>query len=158
MAEDKTNVMRLLDQKKVPYAPHQYDVSDGALDGLTAAARLGVPPETCFKTLVTVGASKRNHVFVIPVERELDLKAAARAVGEKSIEMLKQAQLLPLTGYIHGGCSPIGMKKRFDTVIDASAQGLSEMTVSAGKVGRQVTLAPQDLAAFVGAAFAPVSK
>jgi len=79
-------------------------------------------------------------------------------VGEKSIEMLKQAQLLPLTGYIHGGCSPIGMKKRFDTVIDASAQGLSEMTVSAGKVGRQVTLAPQDLAAFVGAAFAPVSK
>ena len=158
MAEDKTNVMRLLDQKKVPYAPHQYDVSDGALDGLTAAARLGVPPETCFKTLVTVGASKRNHVFVIPVERELDLKAAARAVGEKSIEMLKQAQLLPLAGYIHGGCSPIGMKKRFDTVIDASAQGLSEMTVSAGKVGRQVTLAPQDLAAFVGAAFAPVSK
>ena len=158
MAEDKTNVMRLLDQKKVPYAPHQYDVSDGALDGLTAAARLGVPPETYFKTLVTVGASKRNHVFVIPVERELDLKAAARAVGEKSIEMLKQAQLLPLTGYIHGGCSPIGMKKRFDTVIDASAQGLSEMTVSAGKVGRQVTLAPQDLAAFVGAAFAPVSK
>ncbi len=158
MAEDKTNVMRLLDQKKVPYTPHQYDVSDGALDGVTAAARLGVPPETCFKTLVTVGASKRNHVFVIPVERELDLKAAARAVGEKSIEMLKQAQLLPLTGYVHGGCSPIGMKKRLDTVIDASAQGLSEMTVSAGKVGRQVTLVPKDLAEFIGAAFAPVSK
>ena len=146
MAEDKTNVMRLLDQKKVPYTPHQYDVSDGALDGVTAAARLGVPPETCFKT------------FVIPVERELDLKAAARAVGEKSIEMLKQAQLLPLTGYVHGGCSPIGMKKRLDTVIDASAQGLSEMTVSAGKVGRQVTLVPKDLAEFIGAAFAPVSK
>ena len=158
MADDKTNVMRVLDQKKIPYTPHTYDVSDGALDGVTAATRLAVAPETCFKTLVTVGASKRNHVFVIPVERELDLKAAARAVGEKSIEMLKQAQLLPLTGYIHGGCSPIGMKKRFDTVIDASAQGLSEMTVSAGKVGRQVTLAPQDLAAFVGAAFAPVSK
>lgn len=158
MAEEKTNVMRLLEQKKVPYAPHQYDVSDGTLDGVTAARRLGVPPETCFKTLVTVGASKKNHVFVIPVEKELDLKAAAKAVGEKSIEMLKQAQLLPLTGYIHGGCSPIGMKKRFNTVIDVSAETLPEMTVSAGKIGRQVTLLPADLAGFTGAAFAAVSK
>jgi len=158
MAEEKTNVMRLLDQKKIPYTPRQYDVSDGTLDGVTAAQRLGVAPETCFKTLVTVGASKRNHVFVIPVERELDLKAAARAAGEKSIEMLKQAQLLPLTGYIHGGCSPIGMKKRFPTVIDASAETLAEMTCSAGKIGRQVTLSPKDLADFVGAAFAPVAK
>lgn len=158
MAEEKTNVMRFLDQKKVPYAPHHYDVSDGALDGVTAAARLGVPPETCFKTLVTVGASKRNHVFVIPVERELDLKAAARAAGEKSIEMIRQAQLLPLTGYVHGGCSPIGMKKRLPTFIDDRAQALPEMTVSAGKVGCQVTLSPQALAGFVGARFAPVSK
>lgn len=158
MTEDKTNVMRLLDQKKIPYTPHQYDVSDGALDGVTAAARLGVAPESCFKTLVTVGASKRNHVFVVPVEKELDLKAAARAVGEKSVEMLKQAQLLPLTGYVHGGCSPIGMKKRFNTVIDASAQSLTGMTVSAGRVGRQVTLSPQALAEFVGALFALVSK
>lgn len=158
MAEEKTNVMRLLDQKKVAYTPRQYDVSDGALDGVTAARRLGVAPETCFKTLVTVGASKKNHVFVIPVEKELDLKGAARAVGEKSIEMIKQAQLLPLTGYVHGGCSPVGMKKRFPTVIDASAEGLEEMTVSAGKVGRQVTLAPGDLAAFVGAEFGAVSK
>ena len=158
MAEDKTNVMRLLEQKKIPYIPRQYDVSDGALDGVTAAARIGVPPETCFKTLVTVGASKRNHVFVVPVEKELDLKAAAKAVGEKSIEMIRQAQLLPLTGYIHGGCSPIGMKKRFDTVIDAPAQSLAQMTVSAGKVGRQVTLAPQALAEFTGASYAPVSK
>lgn len=158
MTEDKTNVMRLLDQKKIPYTPHQYDVSDGTLDGVTAAARLGVAPESCFKTLVTVGASKRNHVFVVPVEKELDLKAAARAVGEKSVEMLKQAQLLPLTGYVHGGCSPIGMKKRFNTVIDASAQSLTGMTVSAGRVGRQVTLSPQALAEFVGALFAPVSK
>ena len=105
MADDKTNVMRVLDQKKIPYTPHTYDVSDGALDGVTAATRLAVAPETCFKTLVTVGASKRNHVFVVPVEKELDLRAAAKAVGEKSIEMIKQAQLLPLTGYIHGGCS-----------------------------------------------------
>ena len=117
-----------------------------------------MPPETCFKTLVTVGASKRSHVFVIPVERELDLKAAARAAGEKSIEMIRQAQLLPLTGYVHGGCSPIGMKKRLPTFIDDSAQALPEMTVSAGKVGCQVTLSPQALAGFVGARFAPVSK
>lgn len=158
MAEEKTNVMRLLDQKKISYTPRQYDVSDGALDGVTAAQRLGIPPETCFKTLVTVGASKKNHVFVIPGAKELDLKAAAKAVGEKSIEMLKQAQLLPLTGYIHGGCSPVGMKKRFNTVIDTSAEELPEMTVSAGKIGRQVTLAPADLAAFTGAAFAAVCK
>ncbi len=158
MAEDKTNVMRLLDQKKIPYLPRQYDVSDGALDGATAAQRLGVAPETCFKTLVTVGASKKNHVFVVPVERELDLKAAAKAVGEKSIEMIRQAQLLPLTGYIHGGCSPVGMKKRFPTVIDASAENLEQMTVSAGKIGRQVTLSPPDLAEFVGAEFAAVAK
>lgn len=158
MAEEKTNVMRLLDQKKIPYTPHTYDVSDGALDGVTAAQRLGVAPETCFKTLVTVGASKRNHVFVIPVAEELDLKAAARAAGEKSIEMLKQAQLLPLTGYIHGGCSPIGMRKRFPTVIDASAQALPEMTVSAGKIGHQVTLAPKDLTDFTDASFAEVCK
>ncbi len=158
MTEEKTNVMRLLDQKKVPYTPHAFDVSDGVLDAVTAAERIGVAPGTCFKTLVTVGASKKNYVFVIPGPAELDLKAAAKAAGEKSIEMLKQAQLLPLTGYIHGGCSPIGMKKRFPTFLDASAQGLGEMTVSAGKLGRQVTLSPGDLAAFVGARFAPLTK
>ena len=156
--EEKTNVMRLLDQKKIPYTPHWYDTGDGVLDALTAAERVGVPPETCFKTLVTVGSSKKNHVFVVPAGRELDLKAAAKAAGEKSIEMLKQAQLLPLTGYIHGGCSPIGMKKRFPTVIDETAEALAGMTVSAGKVGCQVTLSPADLCAFVGAVFAPVSK
>lgn len=158
MAEEKTNVMRLLDQKKIPYTPHQYDVSDGTLDAITAAERVGVDPMSCFKTLVTVGASKKNYVFVIPGPMELDLKAAAKAAGEKSIEMLKQAQLLPLTGYIHGGCSPVGMKKRFPTFIDVSAQELEEMTVSAGKVGHQVTLAPQALAGFVGARFAPIAK
>lgn len=158
MAEEKTNVMRLLDQKKIPYTPRRYDVSDGVLDGATAARRLGVPPETCFKTLVTVGASRQNHVFVVPVERELDLKAAARAVGEKSIEMIRQAQLLPLTGYLHGGCSPIGMKKRLPTVLDASAERLPQVTVSAGKIGRQVTLSPRDLAALLGASFALVGK
>ena len=158
MAEEKTNVMRLLDRAKVPYTPRQYDVSDGVLDAVTAAARLGIPPETCYKTLVTQGASGRNYVFVIPAGRELDLKAGAKAAGEKSLEMLKQARLLPLTGYVHGGCSPIGMKKPFPTFIDAPAEGLAEMTVSAGKVGRQVTLAPRDLAALTGAAFGAVSK
>ncbi|MCI8475319.1 MAG: Cys-tRNA(Pro) deacylase [Oscillospiraceae bacterium] len=158
MTEEKTNVMRLLDQRKIPYTPHSYDVSDGALDGLTAASRLGIPPETCFKTLVTVGASKKNHVFVIPVERELDLKAAAKAVGEKAVEMLKQAQLLPLTGYVHGGCSPIGMKRRFPTVIDASAESLPQITVSAGRIGRQITVSPQALADYVGASFGEVSR
>lgn len=158
MTEEKTNVMRLLDQKKISYTPHWYDTTDGVLDAVTAAERVGVSPESCFKTLVTVGASKKNHVFVVPAGRELDLKAAAKAAGEKSIEMLKQAQLLPLTGYIHGGCSPIGMKKRFSTFIDASAETLAEMTVSAGKIGRQVTLAPKDLAAFVGAGFAEIAK
>ena len=158
MADDMNNVMRVLDQNKIPYTPHTYDVSDGALDGVTAATRLAVAPETCFKTLVTVGASKRNHVFVVPVEKELDLRAAAKAVGEKSIEMIKQAQLLPLTGYIHGGCSPVGMKKRLPTVIDASAQALAQMTVSAGKIGRQVTLSPVDLAELVRAEFAAIAK
>ena len=158
MADEKTNVMRLLDQKKIPYTPRAYDVSDGALDGATAAQRLGLAPEACFKTLVTVGTSRKNHVFVVPVEKELDLKAAARAAGEKSIEMIRQAQLLPLTGYVHGGCSPVGMKKRFPTVIDASAETLEEMTVSAGRVGRQVSLSPHALAELVGAQFAAVAR
>ena len=158
MAEEKTNVMRLLDRQKIPYLPRQYDVSDGVLDGVTAARRLGVDPAACFKTLVTVGAGRKNYVFVIPVEKELDLKAAARAVGEKSVEMLKQAQLLPLTGYIHGGCSPLGMKKAFPTVIDVSARELAEMTCSAGKVGRQITLSPGDLARMAGATFAAVTR
>lgn len=158
MAEEKTNVMRVLDQKKIPYTPHQYDTSDGVLDGVTAAERIGVEPETCFKTLVTVGASGKNYVFVIPGPRELDLKAAAKVVGEKSIEMIRQARLLPLTGYIHGGCSPVGMKKKLPTWLDATAEELPEMTVSAGKVGHQVTLAPRDLAKLVEARFAPVSK
>lgn len=158
MSEEKTNVMRLLDQKKVNYTSHFFDVSDGALDARTAAERIGVPPETCCKTLVTMGASGHYYVFVIPGPRELDLKAAAWAAGEKSIEMLKQAKLLGLTGYIHGGCSPIGMKKRFPTFIDEGVRDLPEITVSAGKVGRQVSLKPGDLAAFVGADFALVSK
>ena len=156
--KDKTNVMRVLDQKKVPYRPHSYPHEEGvAVDGVTAAALLGKDPEAVFKTLVTRGASGQYHVFVIPVHRELDLKAAARACGEKSVAMIPVSDLLPLTGYVRGGCSPIGMKKPFDTTLDGSAEHLDTVTVSAGKIGWQVELAPGDLAALTGARFSPVT-
>lgn len=158
MAEEKTNVMRVLDQKKVPYTPHHYAHPDGAVDGASVAALIDRDPAAVCKTLVTQGASKKYYVFVIPVLKELDLKAAAKAVGEKSIEMIKQAQLLPLTGYVHGGCSPVGMKKQFPTVLDQSVEGMDTITVSAGKIGSQVELAPAALAGLVRGSFAPVSK
>ncbi len=158
MSEEKTNVMRLLDQKKVAYTPHWYAHPDGAVDGASVAAMLGKDPAAVCKTLVTQGASKKYYVFVIPVLKELDLKAAAKAVREKSIEMIKQAQLLPLTGYVHGGCSPVGMKKQFPTVFDQSVENLPTITVSAGKIGFQVETNPADLAALVRGSFAPVSK
>lgn len=148
---EKTNVMRVLDQKKIAYTPHFYNPD--TVDGMSVAAFSGQDPSVVFKTLVTVGATKRNYVFVIPVCRELDLKKAAKAVGEKSVAMIRQADLLPLTGYIHGGCSPVGMKKLFRTVIDDSAQNLSAMLVSAGRVGAQVELNPADLAKLVRAEF-----
>ena len=158
MSEEKTNVMRVLDQKKVPYTPHHYAHTDGAVDGASVAALIDKDPASVCKTLVTQGASKKYYVFVIPVLKELDLKAAAKAVGEKSIEMIKQAQLLPLTGYIHGGCSPVGMKKQFPTVFDQSVAGLDTITVSAGKIGAQVEVAPAALAGLVRGRFAPVAK
>lgn len=152
---DKTNVMRVLEQKKIRYTPHFYDPD--AVDGMSVAAFAGRDPAVVFKTLVTHGASGRYYVFVIPVCRELDLKKAAKAAGEKSIAMIRQAELLPLTGYIHGGCSPVGMKKLFPTVLDDSARALPQILVSAGRVGAQVELAPEDLAALVRARFAPVT-
>ena len=158
MSEEKTNVMRVLDQKKVPYTPHHYAHPDGAVDGASVAALIDKDPASVCKTLVTQGASKKYYVFVIPVLKELDLKAAAKAVGEKSIEMIKQAQLLPLTGYVHGGCSPVGMKKQFLTVFDQSVEGLDTITVSAGKIGAQVEVAPAALAGLVRGRFAPVAK
>ena len=141
---EKTNVMRILDQKKSPYESYDYSDTD-AISGIEVAAVLGQDPLQVFKTLVTVGASKKNYVFVIPVCGELNLKAAAKAVGEKSIEMLKAKELLPLTGYIHGGCSPIGMKKLFPTVFDRSAEGYDRIFFSAGKIGYQVRLSLSDL-------------
>ena len=159
MSEEKTNVMRLLEQKKVPYTPHQYPHQEGmAVDGATVAAVLGRDPASVFKTLGTRGATKANYVFVVPVLAELDLKKAARAVGEKSIEMIHVKELTPLTGYVRGGCSPIGMKKRFKTVLDQSAADQAAILVSAGKIGCQVELAPGDLAGLVGAGFADIIK
>lgn len=145
MAEQKSNVMRILEQKKVPYTAHSYAHEDGAVDGATVAKRIGKQPEQVFKTLVTVGASKNHYVFVVPVQKELDLKKAAKAVGEKSIAMIHQKELLPLTGYVHGGCSPVGMKKQFRTTIDISCETQETMLVSAGKIGQQIEVKPSDL-------------
>ena len=145
MAEQKTNVMRVLEQKKITYTPHSYPHGDDAVDGATVAQLIGQVPEQVYKTLVTVGASKNHYVFVIPVLAELNLKKAAKAVGEKSIAMLHVSELLPLTGYVRGGCSPICMKKQFRTVIDASCEAQDTITVSAGKIGQQVEVAPADL-------------
>jgi Cys-tRNA(Pro)/Cys-tRNA(Cys) deacylase len=152
MSNVKTNAMRILENLKIPYTVFTYP-SEDFLDGVTVAQMVGKPVEMVFKTLVTVGASRSNYVFVIPVAKELDLKAAARAVGEKSIEMLAVSKITDVTGYIKGGCSPIGMKKLFKTVIDASAATLTSMTFSAGKRGMQIEAAPQDLAAAVKATF-----
>ena len=150
--EEKTNVMRLLDQKKVPYTPHTYPHGDGeAPDGVTVARSLGLDPDRVFKTLVTKGASGGFYVFDIPVAATLDLKKAARAVGEKSVAMLPSKELLPLTGYVHGGCSPVGMKKPFPTVFHRSALDQETILVSAGKIGFQVEVRPGDLIALVGA-------
>lgn len=142
--EDKTNAMRILDSCGAEYIAHSYETKN-ALSGVEIAKRLGYDESVVFKTLVTVGASKKNYVFVVPSAKELDLKKAASAVGEKSVAMIKQAELLPLTGYVHGGCSPIGMKKQFETVMDASAQDKDKIIFSAGKIGRQFEMSPKEL-------------
>ena len=146
---ERTNVMRVLDQKKTAYTAHSYE-PDPTLTGAQIAAILGEETAKVFKTLVTVGKSGTHYVFVVPVEAELDLKKAAKAAGEKSIEMIKQKELLPLTGYVHGGCSPIGMKKPFKTFIHETATTYDTIFVSAGKVGFQIELSPADLIAVAG--------
>ena len=142
--EEKTNVMRTLEQKKIPYTAHSYD-PDGPIDGVSVAQTLGQPAERVFKTLVTKAASGAYYVFDIPVAENLDLKKAAKAVGEKSIAMLPQKELLGLTGYVHGGCSPGGMKKQFPTVFHETALGYDTVCVSAGKIGAQVECDPKAL-------------
>lgn len=155
--EEKTNVMRVLEQKKVPYQGHTYP-HDGetAPDGVSVAQSMGQDPACVFKTLVTRGASGGYYVFDIPVAATLDLKKAAKAVGEKSVAMLPSKELLPLTGYVHGGCSPVGMKKQFPTVFHQSCLDQDTIYVSAGKIGFQVAVAPQALIDLVRATTADV--
>lgn len=147
MAEkkEKTNVMRILEQKKIKYTAQEYAHGDGAVDGVTVAALTGNDPARIFKTLVTRGASKTPYVFCIPVAEELDLKKAAKAVGEKSIAMIHVSEITALTGYVRGGCSPIGMKKQFTTVYHSSIDELDSVMVSAGKIGYQIDIAPAEL-------------
>ena len=152
---EKTNAMRQLDRKKAVYTVHSYD--GGALSGTEVASALGKDPARCFKTLVTVGKTGGHYVFMIPVAAELDLRKAASAAGEKSVAMLPQKELLPLTGYVHGGCSPIGMKKLYPTFIDESAQLFDAICVSAGKIGAQVELAPDALCGLVSAKYAELT-
>ncbi|PWL92263.1 MAG: Cys-tRNA(Pro) deacylase [Clostridiales bacterium] len=155
----KTNVMRQLDRAKIAYEIREYPHEEGvAVDGVTVARSLGQEPGSVFKTLVTRGASGGYYVFDVPVDGELDLKKAARAVGEKSVAMLHVAELLPLTGYVRGGCSPVGMKKQFPTVFHDSARHYDRIAVSAGKIGLQVLAAPGDLCRLVGGRFADVIK
>lgn len=158
MADNKniTNVIRLLKQKKIAHKVHTYAHSGEAVDGVTVAAMTGLAPECVFKTLVTRGVSGAVYVFEVPVARELDLKKAAKAAREKSLAMLRADELLSVTGYVRGGCSPIGMKKSFPTFIDISAQELESMVISAGKIGMQAELLPADLAALVRAQFADI--
>ena len=156
--EEKTNVMRVLEQKKIPYQAHTYEHEEGvAVDGVTVARSLGQDPECVFKTLVARGASKGIYVYCIPVADSLDLKKAARAVGEKSIEMVAVKEINALTGYVRGGCSPIGMKKDYPTVFHETAEIVDTIMVSAGKIGYQVELAPQSLMELVGGTTADVT-
>lgn len=142
--DEKTNVMRILDGKKIEYNHYNY-LESGAISGMKVAEALNENPDMVFKTLVTVGKSGNHYVFLLPVNKELDLKKAAKSVGEKNVEMIKSKDLLPLTGYIHGGCSPIGMKKFFKTVIHETASKFDKILFSGGKIGYQVEVSLQDL-------------
>ena len=157
MAEAKTNAVRIVEKSKVPFVVQTYDHSDGAIDGVSVAAKLGQDPAQVYKTLVTRGASKNLYVFVIPVAKELHLKKAAKTVGEKSIEMIHVSEINKLTGYIRGGCSPVGMKKLYPTTIDSSAETLDRFFVSAGKIGMQLGINPVELAKLVNAKFADIT-
>lgn len=154
--EEKTNVMRLLDQAGITYTPHTYD-PNGPIDGVSVAQILGQDEDAVFKTLVTRGNSGAYYVFDVPVADNLDLKKAAKAVGEKSIAMIAQKELLPLTGYVHGGCSPIGMKKPFPTVFHETVILYDTVCVSAGKIGYQIQCVPDDLLNFIGAKTADIT-
>jgi len=153
--KNKTNAMRMLDTKKIPYTTHTYEC-DEFIDAIQIADLLGLPHEKVYKTLVTQGASKNYYVYVIPIAEELDMKKAAKSVGEKSVSMLHVKDINTVTGYIRGGCTAIGMKKQYVTRIDQSAQNIDKIIVSGGKLGMQLELTPQDLAAASCAEFADI--
>lgn len=157
-AAKKTNVERILEAAGLPYVPHAFDGRGGQAEAPEIAAQLGIPPRIVFKTLVTETERHEAFVFVIPADGRLDLKKAAKAAGVKALSMLPLTRLFPLTGYRHGGCSPLGMKRRFPTFIDASAEALPELYVSAGQIGLNVSLAPKPLAALIPAEFAPLTQ
>ncbi|MCH4826145.1 Cys-tRNA(Pro) deacylase [Planococcus halocryophilus] len=153
----KTNAARMLDKEEILYELLHYTVEDGKVDGVSVAGKIGYPPELVYKTLVASGASKQAYVFVIPVAQELDLKKAAKAASEKKIEMIPVKDILSLTGYVRGGCSPVGMKKSFPTFVSAEAEKLSELIVSAGKIGMQIKLAPTELVSVTKGHFAELT-
>ena len=152
--EEKTNVMRILEERGIPYTPHEYAHGDGPVDGVTVAAAIGRSPDQVFKTLVTRGAKGGFYVFVIPVAASLDLKKAAKSAGEKSIEMIHVNEITPLTGYVRGGCSPVGMKKPFPTFFAEEIVLVDTVIVSAGKIGHQIETSPDDLISLVGGSVA----
>ena len=154
----KTNAVRMVESAGIDYTLHTYDAPEGFLDGVSVAQQTGQNPEQVFKTLVTVGHSKEHYVCVIPVAEELDLKKAAKHFGEKNIEMIHAKDITLITGYIKGGCSPVGMKKQFKTAIDWTAELQETICVSGGKVGLQIELAPTELASLIGAEFVELTK
>lgn len=153
--EIKTNAVRILDRNKINYELLTYEC-DEFIDGLHTAEKTGAPVEQTYKTLVMQGKSKKYYVFVIPIAEEVDLKAAARSVGEKSVEMIHVKDITAITGYVRGGCSPLGMKKQFPTVIDSTAEAFDQIYVSGGRIGTSVRLNPKDLARVVRAEFADI--
>lgn len=153
--KEKTNAMRILDKNKIEYKEHLYDCPE-FLDGVSIAEKLNQPPEKTFKTLVAVGKSRQNYVFVIPVAEEVNLKAAAAAIGEKSVEMIHVKDITKVTGYVRGGCSPIGMKKQFPTVVDDSARGQQTIMFSGGRLGAQIEMNPDELVELIGAKYADI--
>lgn len=158
MSQVRTNAMRILDSQKIPYQVYTYDSSDGKIDGLSVAEKVGQDPRVVYKTLVAQGSSKNLYVFILPVAAELDLKKAAKATGEKKIDMIPVKDIQKFTGYIRGGCSPVGMKKHYPTLIDQSAGAIEKIVVSGGKIGVQIELSIQDLTTATGAELTDLQK
>jgi Cys-tRNA(Pro)/Cys-tRNA(Cys) deacylase len=158
MKTDKTNAMRILDKEKVDYQMLTYSSDDGKIDGISVANKIGKDIKMVYKTLITQGTSKSYYVFVIPVDTELDLKKAAKSVGEKKVEMIAVKDIMKVSGYIRGGCSPIGMKKLYPTYIDQSAQLLDAIIVSGGKIGVQIEMGVEDLVKVVKAHLVELTK